>query len=78
MTECKCGLRAECDCEAFGDNLEAVRADNVARCIEQINKGHPDASLRIMGFADGCIREARQRDPENLDPYGPQNHPLKP
>ena len=40
-------------------DLATIRAEQVARCLEQARLGHNDASLRIMGFADGCIREAR-------------------
>jgi len=40
-------------------DLSEIRADNVARCRDQMRLGHNDASLAIMGFAAGCIREAR-------------------
>lgn len=39
--------------------LDAIRRQNVERCLALVALGHCDAALRQMGFADGCIRDAR-------------------
>lgn len=56
-------------------DIAGIRAEQVARCLEQAKLGHNDASLRIMGFADGCIRDARRFIDADKGPYGEQNHP---
>lgn len=55
---------------------EAIRRANVHRCLALVQLGHSDAALRLMGFADGCIRAARRFVDCEAGPYGAQNHPL--
>ena len=57
-------------------DLATIRAEQVARCLEQAKLGHNDASLRLMGFADGAIIEARRFIDSDKGPYGEQNHPM--
>lgn len=58
-------------------DLAAIRSENVRRCAEHIRLGHSDAALRIMGYASGCILDARRFIDGDKGPYGEQNHPLR-
>lgn len=55
-------------------NLVQIKAENVRRCLEQIRLGYATDQLRLMGFAEGCIIEARRFIDDDKGPYGKQNH----
>lgn len=41
------------------NDLTAIRAENVRRCIHHIRLGYDNPALRLAGYAEGCIIEAR-------------------
>lgn len=54
------------------------QAKQVRECRNLIAIGETIEGLRRQGYAEAAIQIAHGRDPENVDPYGPQNHPMRP
>lgn len=42
-----------------------------------IKRGFGITTIRAMGYAEAAIQIAHGRDLENIDPMGPQNHPIE-
>lgn len=55
--------------------MDEVQRKQVSECRRLLELGHSAEWLRSLGYAEAAIQVAAGRDPENLDPYGAQNHP---
>lgn len=51
--------------------------DQIAECKQLRNEGGTPQDCLDKGYAYACVAIAFGRDPENLSPYGPQNHEVK-
>ena len=58
------------------DELSDDMARQVAKCKAAIARGATLPELRDK-YAARCIQISYGRDPENLDPYGAQNHEVQ-
>ncbi len=57
--------------------MTPTQQKQVAECREKIARGHTVQQLRDHPYGEAAIQIAFGRDPENMDPYGPQNHEVR-
>ena len=51
--------------------------DQISECKQIRNEGGTFQACLDMGYAYACVAIAFGRDPENLSPYGANNHEVK-
>jgi len=56
--------------------MTGSQSKQIAECKHLIAQGETIPGLRNAGYAERAIMIAYGRDPENMDPYGAQNHPI--
>lgn len=57
-------------------DLQSIRRAIVRECVTQARLGRNNNELRLMGFADGCINEARRCLSADDEPYSYNNQPI--
>lgn len=64
------------DQEQLDEELREIRRSMVRECATQGRLGRTNNELRMMGFSDGCIIEARRFLAADESPYNYNNPPV--